>query len=440
MNGVTRTSRAQRTWPSTATSAAGSRSCQARCSATSRGSGIVSLSVNSTSGRRRGAPAGVAVRRQARDLALQPPHLVAALADRGVDRGRVGLGAVGDHQHLEARPPARPERRSRRGRAAARRGCRASRGRRRGGASSGAGPGGEHPVRVAAPAVEELLAAGAPSSSRRGDRSRRGWPSPSGMNSRRGGAVSSNPAASARRASPARLGFHHQGRPRPSSGRHGLAPVEQGLGQVDRVHDHGLAAADRADRARAPAPGRAGAAGGCRRRRSRTRRRRPGRGRRRCSSRRSTARARAPRARARSPRRLACARRAPRPPRPWRSPASPSARGSRMSIAITSAAPRRSISKAQKPSNVPTSRQRCPASDAGREGRRSRGGRTSPGVTHARRELERVVPLAALDLLAQLCRRHRAAHAANVATGSVAGRRYRGRDGGARALARARAG
>src|SRR4051794_23597984 len=36
-----------------------------------------------------------------------------------------------------------------------------------------------------------------------------------------------------------------------------------------------------------------------------------------------------------------------------------------MSIAITSDAPRRSISKAQKPSNVPTSRQRLPSSEAG---------------------------------------------------------------------------
>ena len=102
MNGVTRTSRAQRTCPSTATSAAGSRSCQARCSATSRGSGIVSLSVNSTSG-------AAAARQPALRFAdrpgispAQPPHRVAALADRRVDRGRVGLGAVGDHQHLEA--------------------------------------------------------------------------------------------------------------------------------------------------------------------------------------------------------------------------------------------------------------------------------------------------------------------------------------------------
>ena len=37
-----------------------------------------------------------------------------------------------------------------------------------------------------------------------------------------------------------------------------------------------------------------------------------------------------------------------------------------MSIATTSAAPRRSISNAQKPSKVPTSRQRLPASDGGR--------------------------------------------------------------------------
>jgi hypothetical protein len=39
--------------------------------------------------------------------------------------------------------------------------------------------------------------------------------------------------------------------------------------------------------------------------------------------------------------------------------------GSSTSIATTSAAPRRSISKAQKPSKVPTSRQRLPAKEAG---------------------------------------------------------------------------
>src|SRR5205807_1706993 len=60
---------------------------------------------------------------------------------------------------------------------------------------------------------------------------------------------------------------------------------------------------------------------------------------------------------------------------------SASARSSR-SIATTSSAPRRSISKAQNPSNVPTSRQRFPASDRG-IGSSSTTGRVSnqPGVT-----------------------------------------------------------
>jgi hypothetical protein len=49
---------------------------------------------------------------------------------------------------------------------------------------------------------------------------------------------------------------------------------------------------------------------------------------------------------------------------------------------ITSSAPRRSISKAQKPLNVATSRQRMPSSEAGK-GIRSTTGRVSsqPGVT-----------------------------------------------------------
>ena len=72
------------------------------------------------------------------------------------------------------------------------------------------------------------------------------------MNSRRGGAVSSNPAASARRASAGEVGLPPPGPPAAVEGRHRLAPVEQGLGQVDRVDDHGLAAADRAHRRERP--------------------------------------------------------------------------------------------------------------------------------------------------------------------------------------------
>ena len=71
--------------------------------------------------------------------------------------------------------------------------------------------------------------------------------------------------------------------------------------------------------------------------------------------------------------------------------------GSRMSIADTSAAPRRSISKAQKPSKVPTSRQRWPARTAGSDSAATPRGSNQPGRDHARRELERVVPLARGD-------------------------------------------
>ena len=85
-----------------------------------------------------------------------------------------------------------------------------------------------------------------------------------------------------------------------------------------------------------------------------------------------------------------------------------------MSIATTSAAPRRSISNAQKPSKVPTSRQRRPASEAGRISRGELAEVEPARGPQPRRQLERVVPLAALDLLAQLGRGHRAAHAANV--------------------------
>src|SRR4051812_46403106 len=56
--------------------------------------------------------------------------------------------------------------------------------------------------------------------------------------------------------------------------------------------------------------------------------------------------------------------------------------GSSTSMASTSAAPRRSISKAQKPSNVPTSRQRAPASEAGSGSVRAVSRRSNqPGVT-----------------------------------------------------------
>src|SRR4051794_12085068 len=58
------------------------------------------------------------------------------------------------------------------------------------------------------------------------------------------------------------------------------------------------------------------------------------------------------------------------------------ARGSRMSIPMTSAAPRRSISKAQNPSNVPMSRQRAPSSEAGSGTRETTSRRSyQPGVT-----------------------------------------------------------
>src|SRR4051812_6382614 len=50
VNGVTFSSGAQRTWPSTATSSAGSRVWTARCSSTSDGVGTTSSSRNSTSG------------------------------------------------------------------------------------------------------------------------------------------------------------------------------------------------------------------------------------------------------------------------------------------------------------------------------------------------------------------------------------------------------
>ena len=113
-----------------------------------------------------------------------------------------------------------------------------------------------------------------------------------------------------------------------SSARHRVAQVEQQAAEVDEVE---LADARR------------------------------GRGRRRCSSQPLDRASRAPRVRSRSPSpaplraadRLHGRRRAARP-------ASPTARGSSTSMATTSAAPRRSISKAQKPSNVPTSRQRLP--------------------------------------------------------------------------------
>ena len=52
MNGVIRSSGAQRTCPATATSGAGCSACHARCSETSSGTGIVSLSVNSSTGAR----------------------------------------------------------------------------------------------------------------------------------------------------------------------------------------------------------------------------------------------------------------------------------------------------------------------------------------------------------------------------------------------------
>ncbi len=116
--------------------------------------------------------------------------------------------------------------------------------------------------------------------------------------------------------------------------------------------------------ARAPRPDRAGGRAGCPGRPGRTRPRRQDRGRTRCGRvARPTSPARASRSRSRPL--LRGAARSPRE-HPALLPAGQSQpAGSSTSIATTSAASRRSISNAQNPLKVPTSRQRLPASDAG---------------------------------------------------------------------------
>ena len=93
--------------------------------------------------------------------------------------------------------------------------------------------------------------------------------------------------------------------------------------------------------------------------------------------------------------------------------------GSGTSAATTSAAPRRSIAKAQKPSNVPTSRQRCPPSEAGRptlsgmSRRSNQPGVTTPGasssVWYQSRAATRSASAALIAAPAPRCRRRRAA-------------------------------
>ena len=154
----------------------------------------------------------------------------------------------------------------------------------------------------------------------------------------------------------------------PRAARPACAASSERRDQLDRVGDDDARRGRPSAGARARRPGRAGAAAASRGRRRRSADGRAGRGRRpsgRAARRASPSASRAsakPCVRALDARAAPRRRRSPR----RRSRGGQSQRsGSSMSIATTSAAPRRSISNAQKPSHVPTSRQRRPSRRAG---------------------------------------------------------------------------
>ncbi len=88
MNGVTSSSRAQRTWPSTPTSRSGWRSCQPRCSRDQRGAARMSSSRNRTSG-------AAAARQPALRAAETPGAWPRATGGRETGAADRGVGAPG---------------------------------------------------------------------------------------------------------------------------------------------------------------------------------------------------------------------------------------------------------------------------------------------------------------------------------------------------------